>query len=64
MVAQVPDTEHYRNIDRRAVLTDPAIQSLRVYESLYLANARLLEDRIAALVAERPPASPARAMSS
>lgn len=54
VVGQVPGTEHYRNIDRHSVLTDPAILSLRVDESLYFANARFLEDRIAALVAERP----------
>lgn len=54
VVGQVPGTEHYRNIDRHKVLTDPAILSLRVDESLYFANARFLEDRIAALVACRP----------
>ncbi len=54
VVGQVPGTEHYRNIDRHEVLTDPAILSLRVDESLYFANARFLEDRIAELVAERP----------
>ena len=54
VVGQVPGTEHYRNIERHEVLTDPAILSLRVDESLYFANARFLEDRIAALVAERP----------
>lgn len=54
IVGQVPGTEHYRNIDRHAVLTDPAILSLRVDESLYFANARFLEDRIATLVADQP----------
>lgn len=54
VVGQVPGTEHYRNIDRHKVLTDPAILSLRVDESLYFANARFLEDRIAALVAGQP----------
>src|SRR5690606_26663635 len=54
IVGQVPGTEHYRNIDRHEVVTHPEILSLRVDESLYFANARFLEDRIAALVAERP----------
>jgi len=50
----VPGTEHFRNVDRHAVITDPAILSLRVDESLYFANARALEDRIYAEVAARP----------
>ncbi len=54
IVGQVPGTEHYRNVERHAVQTDPGILSLRVDESLYFANARFLEDRIAALVAETP----------
>jgi len=54
IVGQVPGTEHFRNIARHAVITSPEILSLRVDESLYFANSRYLEDRIAALVAERP----------
>ncbi|UPY38959.1 sulfate permease [Sediminicoccus sp. KRV36] len=54
VVGQVPGTEHFRNVDRHAVVTDPAILSLRVDESLYFANARYLEDRIYAEVAARP----------
>ena len=54
IVGQVPGTEHFRNVERHAVLTDPAILSLRVDESLYFANARALEDRIYAEVAARP----------
>lgn len=46
IVGQVPGTEHFRNIDRHEVLTDPAILSIRVDESLYFANARALEDAI------------------
>jgi SulP family sulfate permease len=45
-VGQVPGTEHYRNILRHDVITDPAIVSLRMDESLYFANARYLEDKI------------------
>ena len=45
-VGQVPGTEHYRNILRHDVITDPSIVSLRVDESLYFANARYLEDNI------------------
>ena len=46
IVGQVPGTEHFRNVDRHEVLTDPAILSIRVDESLYFANARALEDAI------------------
>jgi SulP family sulfate permease len=45
-VGQVPGTEHYRNILRHDVITDPSIVTLRVDESLYFANARYLEDKI------------------
>jgi len=54
IVGQVPGTEHFRNVARHAVLTEPHILSIRVDESLYFANSRYLEDRIAQLVAERP----------
>lgn len=54
VVGQVPGTEHFRNVERHQVETSPQILSLRVDESLYFANTRYLEDRISALVAERP----------
>jgi SulP family sulfate permease len=54
IVGQVPGTEHFRNVERHAVIVDPAILSLRVDESLYFANARYLEDSIYAEVAARP----------
>lgn len=54
VVGQVPGTEHFRNVERHAVITSPEVLSLRVDESLYFANTRYLEDRIAELVAERP----------
>lgn len=54
VVGQVPGTEHFRNVDRHQVITSPEILSLRVDESLYFANTRYLEDRIAELVAEKP----------
>jgi SulP family sulfate permease len=53
VVGQVPGTEHYRNVLRHAVLEQPGILGLRVDESLYFANARFLEDTIAAQVAVR-----------
>ncbi|MBO6727106.1 MAG: sulfate permease [Rhizobiaceae bacterium] len=53
VVGQVPGTEHFRNVDRHTVITSPEVLSIRVDESLYFANTRYLEDRIAALVADR-----------
>jgi len=53
-VGQIPGTEHYRNVLRHAVLTHPQILGLRVDESLYFANARYLEDHVAAQVASHP----------
>ncbi|MEN8934522.1 SulP family inorganic anion transporter [Planktotalea arctica] len=45
-VGQVPGTEHFRNVLRHDVITDPNVVTLRVDESLYFANARYLEDKI------------------
>ncbi|WP_298432490.1 SulP family inorganic anion transporter [uncultured Jannaschia sp.] len=53
-VGRVPGTEHFRNILRHEVLTDPRIVSLRVDESLWFANARYLEDHIQARIADDP----------
>lgn len=54
VVGQVPGTEHFRNVTRHDVVTDPEIVSLRVDESLYFPNARFLEDRIHQAVAANP----------
>ena len=52
IVGQVPGTEHFRNVERHRVVTDPAVLSVRVDESLYFPNARVLEDLILARVAQ------------
>jgi SulP family sulfate permease len=49
-VGLVPGTEHFRNIHRHSVETDPAILTLRIDQSLYFANARMMEDHIYARV--------------
>jgi SulP family sulfate permease len=54
VVGQVPGTEHFRNVNRHAVVTHPELLTLRVDESLYFANARFLEDKINEAVALRP----------
>ncbi len=53
-VGLVPGTQHFRNVLRHAVDTDPAVVTLRVDESLYFANARFLEDYILARTARDP----------
>lgn len=45
-VGLVPDTQHFRNIHRHKVETDPGLVTLRVDESLYFVNGRFLEDLI------------------
>lgn len=54
VVGQVPGSEHFRNVERFAVVESPSVLSLRVDESLYFPNARYLEDRIGELIASRP----------
>ena len=53
-VGQIPGTEHYRNILRHDVITNPQVVTLRVDESLYFANARFLEEKIHNRVASDP----------
>ncbi|WP_085618459.1 SulP family inorganic anion transporter [Thalassospira alkalitolerans] len=45
-VGLVPNTQHFRNINRHKVITDPAVLTIRIDESLYFANARYLEDYV------------------
>lgn len=54
VVGRVPGTEHFRNIRRHQVETDPHMLTLRVDESLTFVNARWLEEKVLELVAERP----------
>jgi sulfate permease, SulP family len=53
-VGLVSGTEYFRNVLRHKVKVSSQLASLRVDESLYFANARVLEDRVNALVSERP----------
>ncbi|WP_425339636.1 SulP family inorganic anion transporter [Parasedimentitalea huanghaiensis] len=45
-VGLVPGSQHFRNIYRHNVLTDPRLVTLRIDESLYFANARRMEDLV------------------
>ena len=56
VVGRVPGTEHFRNVDRHQVVTEPGLVAVRVDESLYFANASVLQDRIEALVHANPAA--------
>lgn len=53
-VGLVPGTQHFRNVERHAVLTTPEVLGLRVDESLYFANSRALEDRVNRAVSTHP----------
>jgi len=53
IVGQVPGTEHFRNVERHAVVVSKTVLSIRLDESLWFGNARYLEDIVAAAVAER-----------
>ncbi len=54
VLGQLPGTEHFRNIKRHEVITDPGLLSIRVDASLYFPNARFLEDTVNDAVAENP----------
>jgi SulP family sulfate permease len=45
-VGLVPGTQHFRNIHRHKVETDPSLVTIRIDESLYFPNARFLEDYV------------------
>ena len=53
-VGLVPGTQHFRNIRRHKVLTDPSLVTLRIDESLYFVNSRFLEDLIQERVIGNP----------
>jgi SulP family sulfate permease len=54
VVGQVGDTEHFRNVKRHKVRTDPAILLFRIDENLYFPNAGYLEDMLRAEIAANP----------
>jgi len=54
IVGRVPETEHFRNIDRHDVFTVPHVLSIRIDESLTYLNARWLEEYVLEEVADRP----------
>jgi SulP family sulfate permease len=54
IVGRVPETEHFRNIERHNVFTVPHVLSIRIDEALTYLNARWLEEYVLERVAERP----------
>jgi sulfate permease, SulP family len=54
IVGRVPETEHFRNIKRHKVFTDPRILTIRIDESLTYFNARWLEEFVLEQVSEQP----------
>ncbi len=54
IVGRVPETEHFRNVKRHKVFTDPRVVTIRIDESLTYLNARWLEEFVLEQVAEHP----------
>ena len=54
VVGRVPGTEHFRSVERHRVETVPGLLALRVDESLYFANAALVEDHVESLLVQDP----------
>lgn len=54
IVGRVPGTEHFRNIKRHQVITDPRIVTIRIDEALTYLNARWLEEFVLRIAAGQP----------
>jgi len=54
VVGRIEGSEHFRNVERHEVQTDPAVLAVRIDENLYFGNVRYLEQRIHELVADAP----------
>lgn len=54
VVGRVPETEHFRNVERHSVFTVPHVLSIRIDESLTYLNARWLEEYVLERVADEP----------
>ena len=54
IVGRVPETEHFRNVERHKVFTVPHVLSIRIDEALTYLNARWLEEYVLEQVADRP----------
>lgn len=54
IVGRVPETEHFRNVERHNVITVPHVLSIRIDEGLSYLNARWLEEYVLERVADQP----------
>lgn len=54
VVGLLPDSQHFRNIERYKVETCSSIVTIRIDESLYFINAQYLEDKIPQYIADYP----------
>nr|WP_321160336.1 SulP family inorganic anion transporter [Marinomonas sp. KJ51-3] len=52
VVGRLLGTEHFRNVKRFDVETDPEVITIRIDENLFFANARVLEDYVLTLVSQ------------
>ena len=53
-VGRVPETEHYRNVERHQVEVFPGLIALRIDESIYFANSQLIAEKIEGLLVKQP----------
>lgn len=56
VVGRVPGTEHFRNVSRYRVETDPGVVLVRVDEILFFGNAEAVREQLEACLAARPAA--------
>lgn len=54
IIGRVPNTEHFRNVERHTVITLPHVLMIRIDESLTYLNARWLEEYVLEQVAGQP----------
>lgn len=54
IVGRVPETDHFRNVKRHKVFTDPRVLTIRIDESLTYLNARWLEEFVLEEIADNP----------
>ncbi|QLC24812.1 sulfate permease [Parasphingopyxis algicola] len=54
VIGRVPNTEHFRNVERHTVIILPHVLMIRVDESLTYLNARWLEEYVLEQVADHP----------
>ena len=54
VIGRIPDSEHFRNVERHAVETIPGVMLLRIDESLFFGNLNAVESRLASELEQAP----------